>query len=75
MTLPIIDSLTDPLLDSLADPNLLKTQLYINGEWRDGEKGDHIEVSNPATGAVIANIASAGQQETKESIEKDKGDL
>lgn len=65
MTLP----LRDPLLASLSDITLLKTQLYINGEWRDGLKGDRITVTNPATGAVIVDIASAGQQETKESIE------
>lgn len=35
------------------------TQLYIGGEWTDSTSGRHIEVQDPATGAVIATIADA----------------
>ena len=35
------------------------TQLYIGGEWADATSGRHIEVQDPATGAVIATIADA----------------
>ena len=35
------------------------TQLYIGGEWTDATSGRHIEVQDPATGAVIATIADA----------------
>ena len=35
------------------------TQLYINGEWRDGAAGERIDVLNPATEEVLASVASA----------------
>ena len=35
------------------------TQLYIGGKWTDATSGRHIEVQDPATGAVIATIADA----------------
>lgn len=35
------------------------TQLFIGGEWTDGTSGRHIQVQDPATGAVIATIADA----------------
>src|SRR4051812_17420177 len=38
---------------------LTRKQLFINGEWRDGAGGKTIEVVNPATEEVIAEVASA----------------
>lgn len=35
------------------------TQLYINGEWRDGAAGERLDVVNPATEEVLASVASA----------------
>ena len=35
-------------------------QLFINNEWRPAEAGDVMDVVNPATEAVIAQVASAG---------------
>lgn len=35
------------------------TGLLINGEWRDAEGGKTVEVSDPATGEVICEIADA----------------
>lgn len=53
----------------LKDPSLLKTQAFINGQWHDGESGDRFKVSNPATGEVIARVASVGVIETRRAIE------
>jgi succinate-semialdehyde dehydrogenase/glutarate-semialdehyde dehydrogenase len=39
-------------------PNL-PTQLFLGGEWRDASDGGTFEVLNPATGDVLANVASA----------------
>lgn len=39
-------------------PNM-PTQLYLGGEWKDGGGGETFAVDNPATGEVIANVASA----------------
>src|SRR5256885_2938460 len=38
---------------------LMRKQLFINGEWRDAAGGQTIEVVNPATEEVIAEVASA----------------
>ncbi len=36
----------------------MKTQLLIDGTWRDGADGDQISVLNPATGDEVASIAA-----------------
>jgi aldehyde dehydrogenase (NAD+)/phenylacetaldehyde dehydrogenase len=38
---------------------LMRKQLFINGEWRDAAGGKTLEVVNPATEEVIAEVASA----------------
>ncbi len=43
--------------------------LYINGEWRQANSGETLDVINPATGDVLEQVASAGKEETKEAIE------
>lgn len=35
------------------------TDLYINGEWREGAAGERFDVLNPATEEVLASVASA----------------
>jgi succinate-semialdehyde dehydrogenase/glutarate-semialdehyde dehydrogenase len=45
------------------------TQLYINGEWRDGGSGKTIAVSDPSTGLVLANIADATEEDGKLAID------
>lgn len=35
------------------------TNLYINGEWREGTSGERFDVINPANEEVIASVASA----------------
>lgn len=35
------------------------TDLYINGEWRNGAQGARFDVLNPATEEVLASVASA----------------
>jgi succinate-semialdehyde dehydrogenase/glutarate-semialdehyde dehydrogenase len=53
---------------NLTDPSLLKKQLFINGEWVDGDSGETIAVHNPATGSKICHISSAGKSETRYAI-------
>ena len=36
----------------------MRTQLYINGEWRDSENGAEFTVWNPASGTELADVAS-----------------
>lgn len=41
----------------LNDTSLLKEKAYIDGNWADGEASGTFEVTNPATGKVIANVS------------------
>lgn len=45
------------------------TQLFIDGQWVDGDNKETKEVTNPATGEVIAKVAQAGPEETKRAID------
>ena len=38
---------------------LMRKQLFINNEWRDASSGTTLEVVNPATEEVIAEVPSA----------------
>ena len=59
----------DTVSIQLSDPALLKTQAYIDGQWRNSDKGETFDVINPATGEVIATCASCGTDETRLAIE------
>ncbi len=45
---------------SLNDPSLLKTDAFINGEFTAAVKDKRFSVTNPANGAVIAEVADFG---------------
>jgi succinate-semialdehyde dehydrogenase/glutarate-semialdehyde dehydrogenase len=53
----------------IADKALLKSRAYIDGEWVDSDNGGTVAVGNPATGEVIAEVASCGTAETRRAIE------
>ena len=53
----------------LSEPRLFKQQAYVNGEWIDADSGETIEVTNPATGAVIAEVPKLGTAEVRRAIE------
>ncbi|MEM7764192.1 MAG: NAD-dependent succinate-semialdehyde dehydrogenase [Pseudomonadota bacterium] len=52
----------------LTDSALLKTGAYIDGSWRSPENGQSYEVTNPATGEVLAEVTSCGRDETLQAI-------
>jgi len=53
----------------LTDSGLLKTQAHINGQWVDADSGETLAVTNPATGELIAVVASCGAAETRRMID------
>ncbi|MGX9697081.1 NAD-dependent succinate-semialdehyde dehydrogenase [Janthinobacterium lividum] len=53
---------------NLQDANLLKQQCLIDGAWCDADDGATIDVTNPATGAVIATVPRMGATETRRAI-------
>ena len=54
---------------SLKDPTLLRQQCYVDGAWIDADGGGTVEVTNPATGAVLGTVPNLGAAETRRAIE------
>ena len=50
----------------LKDPTLLKTDAFINGQWVKGSST--FEVTDPATGLKLANVANLGAPEAEQAI-------
>ncbi len=60
-----MDMKTSPLAQ-LKDPSLLKTDALINGQWVAGS--GRFDITDPATGAVLANVANLGAAEAEQAI-------
>jgi succinate-semialdehyde dehydrogenase/glutarate-semialdehyde dehydrogenase len=54
---------------TLKDPTLLRQQCYVDGAWIDADGGGKVEVTNPATGAVLGTVPLFGVAETRRAIE------
>ncbi|MBK1873212.1 NAD-dependent succinate-semialdehyde dehydrogenase [Marinobacter sp. 1-3A] len=59
----------------IESPLLGKMTGYIGGRWTDNEQGNTFDVYNPATGKVIAQVASMPESEVKAAIEAGKSAL
>ena len=64
----MLDTSTD-LKSMLSDPSLLQTQAFINNQWVDGENGATFDVSNPARGDVIAQVADLSRADLARAID------
>ena len=53
----------------IKDQGLLQAQAYIDGHWADADSGETFDVTNPATGEVLASVAKCGTAETRRAIE------
>ncbi|AQS49293.1 MULTISPECIES: NAD-dependent succinate-semialdehyde dehydrogenase [Thioclava] len=51
----------------LNDPSLLETRAYVNGEWI--ETGKTFDVTDPATGELVAKVADLDVDATRAAIE------
>ena len=51
----------------LNDPSLLKTDALINGKWVKGKQ--RFDVTDPATGRKLADVADLGARETRTAID------
>lgn len=52
----------------LEDPTLFRTENYIDGKWVGGT-GRHIEVLNPATGALVAKTVDGSAENARDAVE------
>jgi succinate-semialdehyde dehydrogenase / glutarate-semialdehyde dehydrogenase len=53
----------------LKDATLLKHEGFIGGQWVGAESGATFGVTNPATGATLAEVADMGAAETRRAID------
>lgn len=53
---------------ALKDPALLRADGYIDGAWTTADSGARFAVTNPATGATLAQVADMGAAETQRAI-------
>ena len=56
-------------MPTLTDSSLLRSQLYVDGEWVDADDGSTVPVLNPASKVEIVSIPNAGAAETRRAIE------
>ncbi len=52
----------------LNNAELLKTRSYINGQWCDADSGKTFVVSDPATGAALAEVVDLSAADTDKAI-------
>ena len=50
----------------LANPNLLKSQNYIDGEWRDA--AGTVEVRDPASGELLGSVADGSAADAEAAV-------
>ncbi len=56
-------------LDRLADRRLLRELAYVDGRWTASGAGQSFEVTDPATGATLAFVASLDAAQTADAID------
>jgi succinate-semialdehyde dehydrogenase/glutarate-semialdehyde dehydrogenase len=54
---------------NLKDPKLFREQCYVDGSWVSADSGRTVQVTNPATGAVIGTVPDLGAAETRRAID------
>ena len=54
---------------ALEDPALLRTSSYIAGAWEAGNGREALAVRDPATGAMVAEVAKADAADTRRAID------
>ncbi|WP_337181550.1 NAD-dependent succinate-semialdehyde dehydrogenase [Shinella sp.] len=56
------------LLSRLSDPTLVREQALLAGDWVTSAGGQTIDVKNPATGEVLAQVPDMGLEEIRAAI-------
>lgn len=54
---------------NLSDSTLLKTEAFIDGAWSAGSAGKTFEVTNPASGAVLAEVSDCTASDATAAVE------
>ena len=56
-------------IPALKNPDLLRRQCLIVGQWIDARDGSILDVHDPATGSLLAQVPNMGATETRHAIE------
>ena len=64
----MLDTTTD-LKSMLSNPDLICTQAFVAGKWTDAKDGKTFDVTNPARGDVIAQVADLSRAEVADAID------
>ena len=59
---------TAALQDRLRDPSLLETRAWLASGWQEASGGRSFAVTNPATGEILARVASLSGAEVESAI-------
>lgn len=51
------------------DPAKVPTDLWIDGQWRDGSTGNRLDVVDPSTGRVISSVADASVEDALAAVQ------
>lgn len=54
---------------TLADPALFRDALFIDGQWQRPAQCKNLDVVNPATGSVLASVASGRREDAVSAID------
>ena len=57
------------MLDNIQESTMKKLQNFINGQWSDPPGAGYIDVENPSTGGIIAQVPLTTKEETVRAIE------
>ena len=57
------------LKNRLQDPGLLAERAYVNGEWIAADSGATLEVRDPATGDLLAQVPAMDAIDTRRAVE------
>jgi len=67
-TRPYAVSSGDALSSMLAEPHLLREHACIGGQWTEGHAERHVEVTDPATGALLGVVPDMGAEDCRDAI-------
>ncbi|MCI4660696.1 MAG: NAD-dependent succinate-semialdehyde dehydrogenase [Neomegalonema sp.] len=68
MSDPSLTQALSPLAGQLSDPDLWRQDAFIDGAWVQAPQDARFEVTNPATGDVLASVADLGGAQTDQAI-------
>ncbi|KAK9684088.1 hypothetical protein RND81_10G185500 [Saponaria officinalis] len=63
-----MSSETQNVIERLKSSGLLRSEALIGGKWTQAYDGKLLDVTNPASGEVITNVACVGTKETNDAI-------